>query len=175
MKTNNQRTQLENMLNTYNLMDTVVFPTRITNNSTTLIDNIFIDNRRSYVIKPCINGLSDHDAQLIILNNISVPNKTPKSTYTRNINNTTIMEFQYLLSLESWENIFSNNNVNIIFNNFHNTYLRCFHACFSKKRTRHNINHNKWIITGIRKSCNRKRELFLLSRDNNDINLKILL
>ena len=42
-----------------------------------------------------------------------------------------------------------------------------------KKTTRHNINHNKWITTGIRKSCNRKRELFLLRRDSNDINLKI--
>ena len=97
----------------------------------------------------------NHDAQLIILNNI------------------TIMDFQYLPSLKSWENIFSNNNVNIMFNDFHDTYFRCFNACFSKKTTRHNINHNKWITTGIRKSCNRKRELFLLRRDSNDINLKI--
>jgi hypothetical protein len=85
MKTSNHRTQLEDMLNTYNLIDTLIFPTRITNNSATLIDYIFIDNRRSHVIKPCINGQSDHDAQLIILNNTSVPNRTPKSTYTRNI------------------------------------------------------------------------------------------
>ena len=43
---------------------------RTANNSATLIDNIFIDNRRHYTIHPYINGLSDHDAQLTILNNL---------------------------------------------------------------------------------------------------------
>jgi hypothetical protein len=78
-------------------MGTVCFPTRIVNNSATLIDNIFIDNRRSYTIKPRINGLSNHDAQLIILNNVPVLNRTPEFIYTRNINNNTVVEFQLLL------------------------------------------------------------------------------
>jgi hypothetical protein len=81
------------MLSTYNLRGTVFFPTRIVNNSATLIDNIFIDNRRGYLIKPCINGLSDHDDQLIICNNIPVLNRTLKAIVTRNINNNTIAEF----------------------------------------------------------------------------------
>jgi hypothetical protein len=25
-----------------------------------------------------------------------------------------------------WDNVFGNNNVNVMFNNFHNMYLRCF-------------------------------------------------
>jgi hypothetical protein len=49
------------------------------------------------------------------------------------MNNKNYEEFQKLLSWESWENIFENNNVNIMFNNFHNTYLRCFYTCFPKK------------------------------------------
>jgi hypothetical protein len=76
------------MLNSYNLKDTVYFPTRITNNSATLIDNIFIDSRRGYSIKPCINGLSDHDAQLITFKSVSVPINTLESTVVRNINKT---------------------------------------------------------------------------------------
>jgi hypothetical protein len=45
-----------------------------------LIDNIFIDNIRDYTIKPCINGLPDHDAQLITLKNFPLPisNTEPK-------------------------------------------------------------------------------------------------
>jgi hypothetical protein len=60
--TNNKRKQLDFLLRTYNLKSTVYFPMRTVNNSTTLIDNIFIYNRSHYTIKPCINGLSDHDA-----------------------------------------------------------------------------------------------------------------
>jgi hypothetical protein len=81
------------MLKTYNLMSTVCLPTRIVNNAANMVDNIFIDNRRNYTIKSCINGLSDHDAQLIIFNNVPIPNKTPEFMYSRNININTTKEF----------------------------------------------------------------------------------
>jgi hypothetical protein len=150
------------MLNTYNLRGTAYFPTRIANNSATLVDSIFIDNRRSYTIKPCINGLSDHDAQLITFNNITVPNNTFGSIFVRNINKNNIAEFQLLLSWEQWENIFGNNNVNNMFKNFLNTYLRCFYASFPKKKIEHNNINNRWITKGIVTSCIRKRDLLLL-------------
>jgi exonuclease III len=55
LETNNKKKQLDKLLGTYNLIGIIYFPTRIANNSVTLIDNIFIDNRRNYSIKPCIN------------------------------------------------------------------------------------------------------------------------
>jgi hypothetical protein len=122
------------MLNTSNLKDTVYFPTRITKNSATLIDNIFVDKRRRYNVVPFINGLSGHDAQLITLMNSKVPNSVTESIPIRNIIKNNILEFQMLLSREQWDNIFGNNNVNNMFNNFHNTYLRCFNACFPKNK-----------------------------------------
>jgi hypothetical protein len=160
------------MLNSYNLKDTVYFPTRITNNSATLIDNIFVDGRRGYSIEPCVNGLSDHDAQLIIFRSISVPINTLESMVVRNINKNNIDAFQRLLSWEQWDNIFGNDNVNDAFNNFHNTYLRCFYTCFPKKVIKqHNIINSKWITKGIRTSCKRKRELLLFCRHSDDLNL----
>jgi len=57
----NKKDQLDSLLGTYNLTDTVSFPTRIANNSATLIDNIFIDKRRNYTSKRCSKCLSDHD------------------------------------------------------------------------------------------------------------------
>jgi hypothetical protein len=86
------------MLISYNLKDTVYFPTRIIKNSATLIDNIFVDGRRSYSIEPCINGLSDNDAQLIIFRSIAVPISTLESIVVRNINKNNIDAFQRLLS-----------------------------------------------------------------------------
>jgi exonuclease III len=100
LEINNKKKQLDNQLGTYNLIGTIHFPTRIVNNSATLIDNIVINNRRNYTIKQCINVLSDHDAQLITLNKFSLPISTIESIYVRNINKNTIAEFQFLLSWE---------------------------------------------------------------------------
>ena len=56
-------------MNTYNPTQVVDFPTRITNNTGTLIDTAFIDTSMydKIEIKPFINGLSDHEVQIICL------------------------------------------------------------------------------------------------------------
>jgi hypothetical protein len=47
--------------------------TRIQNDSKTATDNIFVDSIRfsSSSTSPIINGLSDHDAQYLMINNIA--------------------------------------------------------------------------------------------------------
>jgi len=85
------------------LTSTVNFPTRIQKNSATAIDNIFINVSKfdDYIISPLINGLSDHDAQLIMINDINLKtlNNTPR--YIRNIDKHGIADFKIKLSLES--------------------------------------------------------------------------
>ena len=53
------------LLLSYNLSRTVNFPTRVQNNYSSVIDNIYIDNSKleNYSVKPHINGLSDHEAR----------------------------------------------------------------------------------------------------------------
>jgi hypothetical protein len=53
----------------FNLLSTVNFPTRLQIGSATVIDNILIDAflQGNYVTYPLFNGLSDRDAQLIVL------------------------------------------------------------------------------------------------------------
>ena len=65
-----EKHELNNMLNSYNLVSVINFPTRIKNNSSTTIDNIFLDVSKlgTYTTYPMVNGLSDHDAQLLELN-----------------------------------------------------------------------------------------------------------
>jgi hypothetical protein len=67
---NNRRSQLDAVLHTYNLMGIVEFPTRCGLNSQTAIDNDFIDISTigNYELYPLINGLSDHNAQMLIPN-----------------------------------------------------------------------------------------------------------
>ena len=65
---NDRRNQLDVLLNLYNLLNTIDFPTRSYNDSISATDNIFIDNTRlnNYQLFPIINGLSDRDVQIII-------------------------------------------------------------------------------------------------------------
>jgi len=65
---NDNRNQLDALLNFYNLFSKIDFPTRNYNYSISATDNIFIDNIRlnNYQVFPLINRLSDHDMQIII-------------------------------------------------------------------------------------------------------------
>jgi exonuclease III len=69
---------LDALLITYNLTSAVNFPSRIQKKkkkkSATAIDNIFIDISKmgNYSIFPKMNGLSDHDAQLLALHSYNL-------------------------------------------------------------------------------------------------------
>jgi hypothetical protein len=46
--------------------------TIIANETSIAIDKIFVDKSRNYSVRPLINGLSDHDAELIVFNNVII-------------------------------------------------------------------------------------------------------
>lgn len=67
-------TLLESIMTSFHLSGSVKFSTRNLIKSHTLIDNIFIDTTKfDHLTTPLINGLSDHDAQIITLHDISGP------------------------------------------------------------------------------------------------------
>ena len=63
-------------------------------------------------------------------------------------------------------------NVNVIFNNFLNTFLRIFYACFPVHKSYHSLRQKPWLTSGIKISCVNKRKLYLTYRNNNDPNFK---
>ena len=168
-----KRQQLDALLQTYNLIGTVSFPTRKTNASTSAIDNIFIARNKNYTIYPFLNGLSDHEAQILAMENIVLPKQRNDITTKRDINDQSILEFQLLVSHENWEEIFTEDDVNISFNKFLNIYLRIFHSCFIMKRKNSNTISKPWLTKGIKTSCNQKRELYLKARNNKETKHKV--
>jgi hypothetical protein len=70
----NNTLKLKTSINTFNLTQVVDFPTRIINNNGTLINTIFVDTMiyDKIQVKPFISGLSDHDAQIICLQNANI-------------------------------------------------------------------------------------------------------
>jgi hypothetical protein len=118
------------------LYSTVDFPKRISNCSSTAIDNIFTDKFKNtnFTIEPFPNGLSDHDALILKLHDIKIPILKTYHHTKRLINEFTIYEFQMNLSYESWDAIFTDENVDSVFNSFLNTYLRIFYHSFPLKK-----------------------------------------
>ena len=137
------------LLATYSLKSTVNFPMRT------------------------INGLSDHDAELLKLENTVAPIQEFASYCVRNINSSIIYKFQCKLSAEGWQDVFEGSETNVIFNNFLNIYLKTCNACLTKSKHNSAYRDNRWTTGGIKISCQNKRILYMRCRGSNDTNHKL--
>ena len=164
-----QRKQLDNQLLLYNLVSIIDFPTRFCQTSSSAIDNIFLNTScfNGYSLLPFHNDLSDHNAQILTINT-SWQMQQDTIKIMRKIDKQTISDFIYKLSYESWDSVFNNDDVNLMFNSFLNIYLKIFYSCFPLIKIKLISNNSSWITLGIKTSCKRKRELFLLSKNSNN-------
>jgi hypothetical protein len=85
---------------------------------------------------------------------------------------TLLYQFQLNLSYESWDEIFTEETVDSIFNSFLNTYLRIFYQSFPLRKVYHSQLNKAWVTTGIKISSQNKRDLYLLCRSTNNPKLK---
>jgi len=108
----------------------------------------------------------------LTLNDIRIHKPTVHYLTTRTINDSTILEFQLNLSYESWDNVFNGDDVDTVFNNFLNMYLKIYNHAFPLKKCQYNSNNKPWITPRIKISSQRKRELYLLYRSTTDSKLK---
>jgi hypothetical protein len=73
-----------------------------------------------------MNGLSDHDAQFLTVNNTApVTNIVPLRQRTREINNESIMQFYLQLTNKSWESVYTDD-TNNKFDSFLHTFPNIF-------------------------------------------------
>ena len=93
----------------------------------------------------------------------------------RKYDDSSISEFKMNLSYENWENVFnstSDNDVNVIFNNFLNTYLRIFYCSFSVQKFLVGNKCREWLTKCLLISCRHKKDLYLLCKMSDNIVLK---
>jgi potassium voltage-gated channel Eag-related subfamily H protein 8 len=164
---------LESLLASYNFFGTVTFPTRVSKHSSTQIDNIYINTYKfDFSVYPVVNDLSDHDAQVIAFTGIFTPTLQQSFSMIRKVNKNTITNFACLLSYETWEDVFTETEVNKIYNKFLNTYLRVFYASFPLIKVKTFQSTKPWITKGIKISCLHKRQLYLIYRSSDNMDLK---
>ena len=104
---NSRKHLLDALLASFSLFSIAKFPTEIFNNSCTLIVNIYVNtHRHDFSVHPLINGLSDHDAQIITSSNIFIYIPRHVFSDTRKIDSNSISKFTFLLSFETCEDVF---------------------------------------------------------------------
>lgn len=165
MENCNKSMEFLEILSLNNLTPLISEPTRITENSSTLIDNIIVSNNLLYlVVKSYVEDLylSDHRAVLIDLihNNMD---KIPKKKYCRSYSNKNIAKFNEILKHEKWDKIINLecDDINVLFNEFHDKYIAHFNDCFPvklKKIPKKQLNHD-WKTTGLKISQKKLRLL----------------
>ena len=145
-----------------NLVPCITRPTRITNTSATLIDNIFVSDTyipmiRSQII---IDDISDHLPTCVILENINIGVKERKKITTRKMSKRSINLICKELSEVNWAWYISNNcndsdNVNTVLNCIHNKICDSVnkHAPLKEHTVKiRNFKSESWITKGIKQS-----------------------
>jgi hypothetical protein len=137
------------LLKTFNLKQVIDFPTRIGSSSVLLIVFFYKSRIGSFHLFPAMNGLSDFNGRILILENFQVSTQNNVHKYElRQINEDTIQNFQLALENENWEEIHKQDNINSKFNAF-NIFLIKYENSFAVTQRRYVNNGNKWITTGI--------------------------
>ena len=121
-----------NLLCSYGLLPHMLQPTRVTDHSTTVIDNIFSDNLQDDIISSnVLLTISEHFAQIISVNREQI-NIKKINVYQRDYSKFISESFRDDVSIQNWN--YFNTNVNDSFKDFY-TKLEasvCRHAALKK-------------------------------------------
>ena len=152
-----------NALISKSFLPVVTLPTRIKQQSATLIDHIWT-NKLCNVYKSgiLINSLSDHFPVFYIEEGRHKKFELP-DTLTRKINSKTIPAFCDLLKSASWRNVTNENNPEISFNNFFETLNSIRDISFPEikvKSRQIKFKHSPWMTNGLKISQKQKEKLF---------------
>ena len=150
----------------YNLLPYITLPTRITNRSQTLIDNIFSNSTSSQIISGNLTStVSDHLPQFFIypdFNKTFIPRKN--NIYRRNTKRYDKDSFYSDFVNTNWNDIIdiNNNDINESFNSFFQNFNNILDKHIPlKKLSNKNFKRNfkPWITLGILKSLKKRSVL----------------
>lgn len=142
---------LENLTKAFNLIQLINKPTRITLNTSSLIDLIFTNNDditfKSDVID--LPQFSDHHLVYCAVN-IPLARNTPRYIYRRDIKNINLNKFELDASNTDWNQILTVNNLNEKVQIFNNLIIKLFDIHAPIQKIKISKNRCPWITANIR-------------------------
>ena len=144
-------------------------PSRITNHSSTLIDNIFT-NAKEYnnVSGLLVNDITDH-LPIFAFCDYPNPKRQEKKLYTKKrvINQNTIDLLADKLSEVDRDNVLNLSEVDLAYNAFVSTCVRLYNQCCPIRLVKHfsRKNDKPWLTNSLRNACHKKNVLYKKSFD----------
>ena len=155
-----QKSELNGLFLLYNLKYIVNVPTRITKNTSTLLDVVITNDEKStYSLRVMNLGLSGHHTQIISILITDSRNRQHRIKKTQ-FSKANLQEFFYSLNEFTWQEVYEESDVNIKFSIFVDLFLHFYNNAFPVKNicVRDKIKNN-WIPQGIKISSKKMRFL----------------
>src|SRR6218665_3180870 len=167
ISTNGPTQTFMNILTAEFMAPVINCPTKITEFTATLIDNIFT-NIVQDVIDPfvIVSDLSDHFPVISWFGNFSPTISNPHLPVSRRINKVTLQNFKEVLANTNWSSVRYNleqEKPNEAYNDFITIYRDKYDKNFPKllKQNPKNTPKKPWMTPALLKSCMRKEKLYL--------------
>ena len=150
-----------------NFIPHITCPTRITNHSATLIDNIFIHHTPQTIEEKIISGnivtdITDHFPNFIIIGQEEIKDNHDFKEI-RIYNENSIKEFMlHLHKEENWREFYKKTSCDAATAEYIRITQEAFEKYFPKKKVKlRKHNDKRWITSGIKNSCKKKHKLYL--------------
>ena len=141
-------------------------PTRITDTSATLIDNIYtnqLDTEHHSGI--FITDVSDHlPIFSISTKNFERPRTETQCHTTRRVNTETVDKLRRKLASQDWSNVLNTEDVNIAYNDFISIFSEHLNDCCPEITMKSKTNPSKpWLTDGLINACKKKNNLYKIA------------
>ena len=166
-------------LSKYGFVQLVSRPTRITENSCTLIDHVYSNNIENTISCNILTtDISDHLATLTSINLGGKKLNKRSKLINKNGANKNIMfrvykeendqKFQELIQGENWEKVFDSDDAAAQYNKFNEIYTNHYNNAYplqknKVRRKNERKNPKPWILPWLEDACARKQDLYHLS------------
>lgn len=162
---------LKNLVASYGCRNAIIYPTRITHNSSTSLDVCITSlNSCDYTSGILCSDLSDHLPIYISTQNLQHKIKCPNIARYRYIDDKSLLKFTELIERADWSPVYVQCNPDSAYNTFLAIFLECYDIAFPipQIRTRKGKNRKPWINSDLLKRIKQKNALFhrfLATRD----------
>ena len=162
----NDSSNFHNYLAAHHFLPIITRPTRITSDTSTLIDNIF-SNAWSKLIEAFIfiSDISDHLPICARFSLETIPPKNSRNKKTRMAKEDNLTKFTSILEDENWDDIMracdlgdANGAYDLFFEKYSLAYNTAFPVIIEEKKHRAKFK-KPWMTSGILKSCKKKQKL----------------
>ena len=150
------------MIYSYSIYPLILRPTRVTERSETLIDNILTNNAINKTSGILISDTSDHFPNFTI-SKIKVKSSVNNNKKVRDFSEENILNLKENMATYKWNDLFKlNDNANSAYDKFIKVFTNMLDKCTPLKRKRKSRNKSSlpWITKDLIKMINKKNRLY---------------